>query len=57
MLTDLFEWTCEDQVSELETNSGLSAGDVPHVDEDGVEGDTGLVRQLLLVQQSPEQWF
>ena len=34
---------------------GLSAGDVPHVDEHGVEGDTGLVGQLLLVEQSPEQ--
>ena len=48
--TRLFERPGEDEVCELEADPGLSAGQVAHVDQDGVEGDAGLVRQLLLVQ-------
>ena len=48
--TRLFEGPGEDEVCELEADPGLSAGQVAHVDQDGVEGDAGLVRQLLLVQ-------
>ena len=50
MSTRLFEGPGEDEVGELEADPGLSAGQVAHVDQDGVEGDAGLVRQLLLVQ-------
>ena len=50
MSTRLFEGPGEDEVCELEADPGLSAGQVAHVDQDGVEGDAGLVRQLLLVQ-------
>ena len=53
--TCLLQWPREDQVCELEADPGLPAGDVAHVDEDGVEGEAGLVRQLLLVQQPPQQ--
>ena len=53
--TRLFERPGEDEVCELQADPGLSAGQVAHVDQDGVEGDAGLVRQLLLVQQPPQQ--
>ena len=53
--TRLFERPGEYEVCELKTDPGLSAGQVAHVDQDGVEGDAGLVRQLLLVQQPPQQ--
>ena len=52
--TCLFEWTREDEVRELEADPGLSAWDVAHVHQDGVEGDAGLVGQLLLVEQPPQ---
>ena len=50
MITRLFERSSEDEVRKLEPHPGLAAGEVAHVGEDGVEGDAGLVRQLLLVQ-------
>ena len=53
--TCLLQWPREDEVCELQADPGLPAGDVAHVDEDGVEGEAGLVGQLLLVQQPPQQ--
>ena len=53
--TCLLQWPREDEVCELQADPGLPAGDVAHVDEDGVEGEAGLVCQLLLVEEPPQQ--
>ena len=53
--TRLFEGPCEDQIRQLEPDPALAAGELAHVDQDGVEGDAGLVGQLLLVQEPPQK--
>lgn len=53
--TRLFERPREDQICQLEPDPALTAGEVAHVDQDGVEGDAGLVGELLLVQESPQK--
>ena len=53
--TRLFEGPSKDQICQLESYSALAAGEVTHVHQDGVEGDAGLVSQLLLVQEPPQK--
>ena len=53
--TRLFEGPGKYQIRQLKSDPALAAGEVAHVDQDGVEGDAGLVGQLLLVQEPPQK--